>query len=67
MQTSAPQRGRYAHAQIRLAVLALLASIGSAHAQDQSSTQTPIQTPEANAAAAGPPQPAHLPRARPAP
>lgn len=52
MQTSAPQCGRHAHAQIRFAVLAFLAGIASAQAQ----TQPQLQTPEQNAAAAAPAQ-----------
>ncbi len=53
METLAPQRGRHAHAQIQLAILTLLAGIGSAHAQ----AVRPVQTPESNAAAAVPAQP----------
>ena len=54
METLAPQRGRHANAQIQLAILTLLAGIGSAHAQATQAVQTPVQTPEANAAAAVP-------------
>ncbi|QNA89055.1 TonB-dependent receptor [Massilia sp. Dwa41.01b] len=46
METSAPQRGRHANAQIQFAILTLLAGIGSAQAQN-ADTQAAAQSPAA--------------------